>query len=647
MADLSIASSLFEYAPEIFARGLQAGCAVACDVAGARAQFEPLEPPRQAPGELLFQWVERASGLHAAIRVRREPRGAAIIQTTLSNPAAAASPPLTRLRPLLLEWPHGMAGRVRLRSLSGGVCSAVYPPEAYRVRTVECRYGGGPEAFRLESHPTGGSANRDLPFLLLSCDAAGLVLAMEWSGRWAIEAGWGWEYERLHLQAEIPVHQLVLAPGESLELPAVHLVFTDADGLAGCTNAIRKHIRDRIIPRRANTHVPAPITYDSWFGVQLDFDARFLRDQMQVAGEVGLESFTIDAGWAASSQPDGSDWGGGNYERIDSGKFPNGIVADAAHPAGELGLALGLWFDPEQAPPASDLGRKHPEWFLGDSHHLDLTIPAAAQYLEDLIAGWIERADLGWVKWDYNIVFDQFTIFDRHDPTGKYAFHYFKALYGIWDRLLARYPHVIIEQCAGGGRRLDLATLRRGHVQWISDFTWDSDICRAMQANLNLILPGCLCATALHTVKGAAEPGLSELDFVARMMGAVQFMGDLSVWPADLRRRARRLVELFKGYRHLLDQNYYQLTPPPAMPEDGQAVQFVSETGEEWLVFVFANRPAGAGPLRLRGLRPAATYRIEEPLSERPWGDVSGSELMEHGLRVDAAAPFTLLRGQA
>ena len=42
-------------------------------------------------------------------------------------------------------------------------------------------------------------------------------------------------------------------------------------------------------------------------------------------------------------------------------------------------------------------------------------------------------------------------------------------MYRLWDALLNKYPHLLIDNCAGGGKRIDIETLRRSAPLWRSD----------------------------------------------------------------------------------------------------------------------------------------------------------------------------------
>ncbi len=47
---------------------------------------------------------------------------------------------------------------------------------------------------------------------------------------------------------------------------------------------------------------------------------------------------------------------------------------------------------------------------------------------------------------------------------------YIEGLYAFWDTLRQRHPGLLIDNCASGGRRLDLETISRSAALWRSDF---------------------------------------------------------------------------------------------------------------------------------------------------------------------------------
>jgi alpha-galactosidase len=57
------------------------------------------------------------------------------------------------------------------------------------------------------------------------------------------------------------------------------------------------------------------------------------------------------------------------------------------------------------------------------------------------------------------------------DPkrAGMSQIQYIQGFYAFWDGLLQRHPHLLIDNCAEGARKIDLETIRRSVVLWRSD----------------------------------------------------------------------------------------------------------------------------------------------------------------------------------
>ena len=88
----------------------------------------------------------------------------------------------------------------------------------------------------------------------------------------------------------------------------------------------------------------------------------------------------------------------------------------------------------------------------------------------------IKQYKMDWLRIDYNIDplgFWQFL--DKKDPdrVGMAEIRYIEGLYRMWDDLRAAYPHLAIDDCASGGRRIDLETMSRSTPLWRSDNTCD------------------------------------------------------------------------------------------------------------------------------------------------------------------------------
>lgn len=554
-----------------------------------------------------------------------------VISHRLENIGPVASAPLDAIEPLQLIFANP-AIRWRHIFANGGTLEHYYPPTAYRTQEWTCAR----QKLVLESHPQGRSSNLHLPFLIsladISVDSPGLFCGLEWSGAWYIHFD-KFDVERSYLSVGVKVKGLILNPGEALDLPPVHLGFF-AGGPMGGTNALRRYLYKNVCPSYVEKPVLPRVSYDHWFGFGNDCNIELMKKEAGRAAELGVEVFVVDAGWFPGDFPEGV----GNWLAVNETKFPAGLEALADHVRG-LGMELGLWFEIERAVEGTSFMREHPEWFVPvpcytekPSYHLNLAHPEAQDYVIELIGGWIERLDLRWSRWDYNI--EPLPFWEKADPTLKIQFAYFRGLYRVLDTLMAKYPRWMVESCSSGGRRIDIGTMKRAHTYWFSDQTENHGQCRYMQARANRFLPGHLLNSSVAVGRGKGDSGFDDTAVLSRMLGKLAFDGDIASWSATWTARARRWVEVFKCIRHLLVQDFYQLLPMPATIDDADALEFVSYDGGEAVLFVFAGQTAVKQRLFLRGLKQEKRYVFRKlPDSALTWG--SGAELMKSGIAMD------------
>ena len=662
MATESLRAHLQGVLPAALLAHLVDGLGWSVEADGQPLIWEQQDELRRDADAVRWSLVE-LTGLQAAVTLTLDSAfNAAILQITLHNPTAAASIPLSALNVLQLRWCGLPREAVQVRTLGGGITGAFYPPDAFNEHAVWFRPGLS-QPLVIGSGPDGRSSNTHLPFLQLTLTGdvdAGLIASIEWSGQWQQRFGplgsADGDTGMLFWEAGIPVTGLILAPGEHLALPPVHLISFQGDQDAG-GNACRRYLSEQITPTLAGARPRPPASYDHWFGIGCDFDEISLRRLVVQAAVMGLEYFVLDAGWFAGCGPHYSfSTGVGNWERVDVGKFPQGLEPFASYVRAQ-GLKFGLWFEPERAHRASDLATNHPEWFFdigADYVHLNLALPEVQDYLIGLIGGWIERLGLEWSRWDYNI--GPKPYWAHADPTGKIQFAYMAGLYRVLDTLIAAYPQWLVECCASGGRRIDLGTLRRAHTLWFSDHTDDALVCRFMQTGANRFLPGSLLNSSVVGIQGDGVTELSDAEILSRMCGAFAVNGDISAWSPDLLARIFQHVQRYKGYRQLLGEDFYPLTPQPGRPDECDVVQFISRDGRAAVVLGFSGiTPAETTRVHLRALERDAAYRVVDLLNggERR---MRGASLLDEGIvlplttgvalwqleRLDTQEPYTL-----
>ena len=566
-----------------------------------RASGWPLAPIMQAGpgfhiGDRSWCWQPdegeaRCGSLSVATSVEAFAH-AIVIRRTLTNHADAPSTPIDTIQPLALHMHHAPAEWTLLHA-HGGTSEHYSPPDAF---THHQRFAVH-ERFRLSSHPSGRSSNQDLPLLLAHARGrdAGFFCGLEWSGRWQIDVT-AESSDVTGLYLGVPVRGAVLAPGETLELPAVHLG-TFAGDLETGGNALRRHIHQDVMPSDDGRPTLGRVSYDHWFGIRNEFDVELLKAQADRAAELGVEVFVHDAAWFEGGFPNGV----GNWGRVDARKHPNGLE-ELADYVRRRGMDFGLWFEIERAGAGTQAVTEHPDWFVTceDGIHLNLALPAAQDWAIETISHWIHRLDLRWSRWDYNI--NPGPCWRALDPTEKIQFDYMRGLYRVLDTLRQRHPKWMIETCASGGRRIDLGTLRRAHTAWISDHSESAYNCRYMQARANRFLPGCLLNSSVAVTRGHGDAGFDDAAILSRMLGKLAFDGDIASWSPALTTRYRQWVDVFKHLRHLLVQDFFQLRAQPRHMTDEDAIQFRDFNQTQSVVFAFAGSDGLHGSLPIRGL---------------------------------------------
>lgn len=565
-------------------------------------------------------------GIEAAWRVRRHSgTGALECSGSVRNAGREA---LSGVRELAtLDLAVGMVegwGEPFVRTVNGArFCPGFFPPDDFRSRDRQLlRMWKQMAPLSITALQDGRSSGHSLPCLILAGEAGdrGIAMFYEWSGLWRIGIepdslmpGFAAAPWTVRLKAAIWGLDFDLRPGEEVPLPNLLLVGFDGDLDAG-GNALRRHIGRHVAPTIAGSPPLPPVSFNHFFAFENEFDAALLEPAAEACSQAGVEYFCVDGGW----HPGGFRVGIGNWSQPDPAKFPEGI-APFARRLRDLDLKMGLWFEPEYAHVDSELYRAHPEWFIqgpasspwtkpGELFYLDrpwegvepfsgrdfglvdFGQEAARQWWIDRIVEAYERWEVRWIRWDANQ--QPRPHWDQAEPgrRGLSQIDHFVGLYEVWDEILRACPDLFVEQCASGGHRIDLGTVRRGHAFWMNDHTTHSDVVRAMQHGLNTVLPGIYANTNLCQ----ARFDFDEYDYLSHGGGSFGFSGRLHEAPRDAFESYRAAVERFKGYRHLLGGEYSRPTGNPQCRFDHAQVSW-SDGGETVeMEFNLGGRPRSA-----------------------------------------------------
>ncbi|MGA2065762.1 MAG: alpha-galactosidase [Thermoguttaceae bacterium] len=541
------------------------------------------------------------------------------------NEGQAATPILSDIRPLTAfvahtPWP----GTVHYAK--GGVAALDdFAPQQHALPP-----GGG---FDLRSSG-GRSSNGVLPFFNVETGGGGVIEAIGWTGNWAARferASDG----RFTLAAGMQRTRLKLLPGETVRTPRILLLFWRGDRLES-QNLLRRFLLGHHSPLPKTMRDRLPVFYGSWG--ELREQTQLQAIQWFVDNKIPIDVFWIDAGWYGDKPfQEGSTDANSEWWKYTGSWRPNKITYPRG--LGPIGEALRrnhlgflLWIEAERVFRGTDLQRQHPEWLLGpqgDNFLVHLGNPAARQGITDIVSSLVRQGDLTWYRQDFNTDPENFwSAADKPDRVGLTEIRYIEGLYAFWDALVARHPGLMIDNCASGGRRLDLETISRSVPLWRSDFQCRPDFNPAgMQGQtygLNSWIPW-----------SAAVARASDPYGFRSGLGA----GVILNTPLDRPEHLRPLVEQARQLQPYFLGDYYPLTPYSVADGDWLAMQFNRPELSDGLVLVY-RRPAcreDSLRLKLHGLEPAARYEVRS--FDATTGTVaSGKDLLEQGLPVSLAA---------
>jgi len=479
-----------------------------------------------------------------------------------------------------------------------------------------------PAGEQIEFAPEGGwSSSGASPFFTVQWPGGGVVTAIGWSGQWNAVVERGTD-DTLRIRAGMQFAHLKLHPGETMRSPRIMQCYWSGDDAWHGYNAFRRAMFAHIMPRIDGQLVTPPIAHlsTSFYELNDSTEANVL-SHLESAKGLGFEVFWLDAYWTKKGFPEGM----GNYgfpiERVEPhDRFPNGLrpIGEAVRKAG---MEFLVWFEPERVHPKTYLAVEHPDWVIsptGDGGGLmNLGIPDAREYLTKYLNEVIQQYEMDWLRIDYNITplpYWQFLNQQDPDRVGMAEIRYVEGFYKMWDDIRAAHPHLAIDDCASGGRRIDLETMSRSLPLWRSDNTCDmldhkpatvvlaAAKNQAMTAGLSRYVPFSTCG----------QMGSTPYLFRSGMNGGGISFGE-DCRPADYRReQLKEAIAEAKRLRPYFFGNYYALGDVTVRAEDWCVLQYDRPKEQDGMVVAF-RRPAAPNadlPVHLRGIDPAADYEI-------------------------------------
>ena len=484
--------------------------------------------------------------------------------------------------------------------------------------------------------PSAWSSFEQFPFYTLDWGSGGVVTALGWTGHWV--ASVDRSGAQMRMNAGMADLRTKLRPGESIRSPRILQVWWEGGNSDQAHNQFRQTMLRRIMPRRDGEILFPPLAFATT-------EENHTTEAKELAGiegykDVGFDVYWLDAWWIKGGHPKGMGYWGFPLERVhDLDRFPRG-----PKPGGDLakryGMGFHLWFAPEEIWPGSLLATEHPEWLLGQPPAPpNLGLPEVREFLTRYHNAAIKEYGLtGW-RTDGGPSLASWRTGDTDpDRKGMTELRYVEGYYQMWDGMLAANPGLLIDNCAGGGTRIDLETSARSIALWRTDsavWAWaarDRPKLAVLNQSINHGLNRYVPFSASMAL--GAEPYF----FRSAFNGGSLFVQDPPVTDATRALLKQGLAEAKRLRKYLLG-DFYPLTKPTVSAEAWCAYQYDLPATGEGAAFVFRRpgSPYYGYQLNLRGIDPAADYEVTEArtyIPEKP-RRIKGAELQRYRANID------------
>ncbi len=468
-----------------------------------------------------------------------------------------------------------------------------------------------------------------------------------WSGNWFLKII-GAETISAIFGEYFDNNELTLLPKEKVTLPeaVVSGAYRSMDNAA---NNLHRYQRDYLLNIQKNND-PMLVQFNTWFPFQIQITEKDLKPYIDTAADLGIEVFTIDAGWFVQ---DSYEQEVGNW-RTNLKKFPNGLEGIFNY-IRKKGLKVGLWFEIESLGEGSDILQQHPNWCLmadgepiicdpwSRRRHLDFSKPEVFEWaLEQFDKIFTECGGIDWVKLDYNISIGSHFHNSEGIAQGNCLRKHILAFYKWLDCLSVKYPNLILENCSSGALRMDIGILKHTHTSFVSDETsvnpslgmaWSSTL-EYTPRMINHWTVG--MDNHLPVIDESLSKGYWDYMFRVPMNGQFGISSRITEWSPELKACAKENIALYKTIRTIIaDADCYHLTPQPDYkdPVGWTVLAYLSKNAHS--AVIMANRGRGGEPtfsIKLPQLNRNVSY--EMIIDGKKQGVYKGEKLASEGITL-------------
>ncbi len=490
------------------------------------------------------------------------------------------------------------------------------------------------------------------PYFHIKDKKGGLFIAMGWPIMWkadftpdTVETDDGTTVPCTRMDMGQARFDAVLQPGESAVMPSITLLHhTEADP-DNATNHWRHFFMDCIMRRVEGGLFPPHLSGGtSWLYAEMrDATEDNQIDAMNkyLEHNIPIDYWWMDAGWywktpgvKLESWMETGTW------MVDTDRFPTEFAAVSEH--GERhGVKTLLWFEPEMArlseaeTPAEGIPYKY---HLLGSPLVDMGDPDFVDWCFDRFSSILDKGKISLYRQDYGVnpavIFTHPEI-NTEGRVGMMENRYARGYWGLWDKLISRYPDMMIDDCAAGGGRNDIDSMRRSVPLHKTDHDYSrQDDKQSMHQSLFGWLPYFGACMVGPDKCSEVNPYMMQSTYAPWVALCANVYAEGYDWDC-----LRRYTELWKELNPYYTADYYPLTAWTRGDKAWRGWEFYDPKTESGFIQLF--RPANAAEehraVRLKGLDESATYELWNRETDEK-AIIPAAVLLHEGFAMDMEA---------
>ena len=355
-----------------------------------------------------------------------------------------------------------------------------------------------------------------------------------------------------------------LAAGETFTVPEVIMSYS-ADGFSQLSHQYHTCISEHVCRSRF-AHEVRPVLINSWEAAYFDFTGDTIVDLAKEAASLGIDMVVMDDGWFGKRDDDNSSLG----DWFVNEKKLGGTLSELIDRVHAQGVKFGIWIEPEMVNEDSNLYREHPDWAIQipgklpvrsrNQLILDFSRKEVRDNIFDQICAVFDQGKIDYVKWDMNR-----SMADVY--AGNLAYDYVLGVYDFMERLVTRYPDILLEGCSGGGGRFDAGMLYYSPQIWCSDNT-DAINRTRIQYGTSFFYPVSSMGAHVSAVPNHQTGRVTSLKTrgITAMAGTFGYELNPALLSDEEKEEIREQIKTFKKYEMLINEGtYWRLTSPLRM----------------------------------------------------------------------------------